>query len=180
MTGSRNRLRGQPHGPRPLERLTGVDLFALELGMHADGAGLYLRVEWDGARRWSFIYHRERRRREMSLGPLRDVELEEARAQACRFRCTVRAGGDPIGRRRAAACDSPASARQRALSGLAAAAVPGRGADIVTGSTTARLCWTGFPSRNVRFMHPCTIWVRMQGRSECELTCGTVRACYAF
>ena len=85
--------------PRQYERLEGLDLWELEPGMHCDGAGLYLRVDWDGGRRWSFIYHRQRRR-EMSLGPLRDVPLEEARAEACRARCRVRAGGDPIGERR--------------------------------------------------------------------------------
>ncbi len=80
---------------RQYERLDGVDLWELEPGMHCDGAGLYLRVDWDGGRRWSFIYHRQRRR-EMSLGPLRDIDLEDARGAACRARCLVREGDDPI------------------------------------------------------------------------------------
>ena len=54
-------------------------------------AGLYLRIDADGSRRWSFIYHRGRRR-EMSLGVLRNVPLGEARrrAQAARLVSCVR------------------------------------------------------------------------------------------
>lgn len=67
---------------RPVRRLDGVDLLALEPGLHADGAGLYLRVDWTGARRWALIDCRGGRRREMGLGGLRSVSLASARAAA--------------------------------------------------------------------------------------------------
>ena len=84
--------------PRPTHRLTPELVTTLdEPPLQADGAGLYLRIDADGSRRWSFIYHRPRRR-EMSLGVLRNVSLDEARARAEVARAVVKAGGDPLGR----------------------------------------------------------------------------------
>jgi hypothetical protein len=40
-------------------------------GLHADGAGLYLRVDPAGARRWIFIFRYRGKRCEMGLGPSR-------------------------------------------------------------------------------------------------------------
>ena len=86
--------------PRPINRLTDELVSTLdEPRLHADGAGLYLRVDADGSRRWAFIYHSPRRR-ELSLGVLREVALAEARRRACLARAAMRAGLDPIAERR--------------------------------------------------------------------------------
>lgn len=65
-------------------------------GLHADGAGLYLRVDEAGARRWVYIFHLAGRRREMGLGSLEVVTLKAAREAAEAARQLVRAGKDPI------------------------------------------------------------------------------------
>src|SRR3954468_11885080 len=66
-------------------------------GYHADGDGLYLKVEASGARRWAFIFHTNGKRREMGLGRM---ALKEAREKADEVRRQVRAGLDPIVTRR--------------------------------------------------------------------------------
>lgn len=65
-------------------------------GLHADGAGLYLRVDEAGARRWVYIFHLAGRRREMGLGSLEIVTLKAAREAAEVARQLARAGKDPI------------------------------------------------------------------------------------
>ena len=83
---------------REVHRLTPELVATLdEPRLHADGALLYLHIDADGSRRWSFIYHRPGRR-EMSLGVLRKVSLDEARARAAVARAVVKAGGDPLNR----------------------------------------------------------------------------------
>lgn len=66
-----------------------------------DGGGLYLRVRADGSKSWAFRYTLAGRKHWMSLGPLRDVSLSEAREQARQLRNKVRDGFDPLGERRA-------------------------------------------------------------------------------
>ena len=66
-------------------------------GLHADGEGLYLKVDRSGARRWAFIYHSHGKRREMGLGRM---GLKEARAAADEARRQIRNGVDPIDARR--------------------------------------------------------------------------------
>jgi len=51
-------------------------------GMHADGQGLYLRVQASGAKGWIYRYQLRGKRREMGLGSLEDVTAPEARAKA--------------------------------------------------------------------------------------------------
>src|SRR3954462_1034650 len=68
-------------------------------GYHADGDGLYLKVDGSGARRWAFIFHTSGKRREMGLGRM---GLKEAREKADEVRRQVRAGVDPILTRRTA------------------------------------------------------------------------------
>jgi integrase len=68
-------------------------------GRHADGDGLYLNVTESGAKSWVFMWKVKGRRREMGLGPLRDVSLSEARTDADAARKQVRAGMDPIAAR---------------------------------------------------------------------------------
>ena len=68
-------------------------------GYHADGEGLYLKVDASGARRWAYIYHQHGKRREMGLGRM---GLKDARAAADEVRRQIRNGVDPIDARRAA------------------------------------------------------------------------------
>ena len=65
-----------------------------------DGGGLYLRVRADGSKSWAFRYTLAGRKHWMSLGPLRDVSLAEAREQARQLRNQVRDGYDPLAQRR--------------------------------------------------------------------------------
>lgn len=65
-------------------------------GMHADGQGLYLRVQASGAKGWIFRYQLRGKRREMGLGALEDVTAPEARAEAANQRRTLLSGLDPI------------------------------------------------------------------------------------
>src|SRR4051795_3401501 len=62
-------------------------------GYHADGDGLYLKVDPSGARRWAFIFHAGGKRREMGLGRM---GLKEAREKSEEVRRQIRAGIDPI------------------------------------------------------------------------------------
>ena len=67
-------------------------------GRHADGAGLYLVVDRNGAKRWAFIYRdrRTKRLREMGLGGVAAVSLASARDKAAQARAMLAAGKDPI------------------------------------------------------------------------------------
>ncbi|KQY96390.1 site-specific integrase [Brevundimonas sp. Root1423] len=86
---------------RTTNRLTARGVAALkEPGLHADGAGLYLRIDQTAARRWVWIYHYRGRRREMGLGSLSDIGLAEARAAADACRTVLKDGLDPIEARR--------------------------------------------------------------------------------
>jgi integrase len=75
-------------------------------GLHADGAGLYLRVGRNGAKNWTFRYMLNRRSREMGLGGLTKVGLADARKKAADARRQLADGLDPLtakSERRAAA-----------------------------------------------------------------------------
>lgn len=88
--------------PRTTKRLTHKGALALRSpGMHADGDGLYLRIDQAGGRSWVLIYHFRGRRREMGLGPAA-IGLGQARTLADAARAQVREGLDPIAVRRAA------------------------------------------------------------------------------
>ncbi|NHN20562.1 Arm DNA-binding domain-containing protein, partial [Bacillus amyloliquefaciens] len=68
--------------------------------MHADGGGLYLKVSaaadgQSGAKRFTFVYQWEGKRREIGLGSALDVSLERARELAREAREQVKAGFDP-------------------------------------------------------------------------------------
>lgn len=93
----RRDMRSGAASSRPHNRLTVKSVQAIQKpGMHADGAGLYLKVDPQGARRWVFVFFWAGRRREMGLGPLHTVSLHEARDQATEARRMVRNGVDPI------------------------------------------------------------------------------------
>ena len=71
-------------------------------GWHADGNGLYLVVESSGAKRWMQRLVVQGRRRDIGLGSVNIVNLDDARETALRFRRIARSGGDPIAERRKA------------------------------------------------------------------------------
>lgn len=86
---------------RKINRLTAVGAKALtEPGMHADGAGLYLRIDQTGNRRWVLVFFHGGKRREMGLGAAATVELKAARLAAGAARRLVAAGRDPIAERK--------------------------------------------------------------------------------
>lgn len=85
---------------RKIDRLGARSATTLGAGLHADGGGLYLRVEPTGARRWVFIYRRGAKRHEMGFGALADIPLSEARNLAQDARRLVKAGRNPIEERR--------------------------------------------------------------------------------
>ena len=70
-------------------------------GMHADGNGLYLRVQNSGAKGWIFRFQLNGRRREMGLGILEDKPVVDARTEALNLSKLVRQGIDPIEERKA-------------------------------------------------------------------------------
>jgi integrase len=67
-----------------------------EVGMHADGGGLYLQVTASGAKSWIFRFEINGRERAMGLGSLNAVSLAEARKQAEECRGLRQRGIDPI------------------------------------------------------------------------------------
>jgi integrase len=86
---------------RQINRLSAKAVNALtQAKMHADGNGLYLRVDPSGAKRWVFVFKYNRKRKEMGLGPVVDVGLADAREEARKARAQVRAGQNPIDERK--------------------------------------------------------------------------------
>ena len=69
-------------------------------GMHADGAGLYLRITAgkNAGKRWVFIYRRpsDGKRCEIGLGGAVSVTLATAREKATAVRASVAEGCDPL------------------------------------------------------------------------------------
>lgn len=89
---------------RAINRLTTLRVKALaEPGLHADGAGLYLRIDQTLNKRWVWLFKWQGRRREMGLGSAQTVELKEARKRADAARTVLAAGLDPIAARTAEA-----------------------------------------------------------------------------
>jgi integrase len=72
----------------------------LKKGRYADGHGLYLFVEENGAKRWIWRGVIKGRRRDLGLGSVALVLLAEARAEALRIKMLVWKGGDPREERR--------------------------------------------------------------------------------
>ena len=92
-------------------RLTAATLrvIAKKPGFYLDGDGLYLQVAPAGHVSWIFRYSiGTARDRRMDLGPLRDVNLTEARKLAGAARRLKRAGIDPIEERNARRLGLPA------------------------------------------------------------------------
>src|SRR5215204_4480735 len=70
-----------------------------QLGMFADGGGLYLHVG-PGGKSWIYRYQLDGRRRDMGLGPVDLVSLAAARDLVLDLRREVRNGVDPIEHKR--------------------------------------------------------------------------------
>lgn len=89
-------------GRRP--GLTAARVRSLPPGKHHDGggAGLLLKVEPSGARRWVQRLTIRGRRREVGLGVFPFVTLAEAREAALANKRIAHAGGDPLAERRRA------------------------------------------------------------------------------
>jgi integrase len=80
---------------RPINRLSARAAQTLGPGLHADGGGLYLRVD-DSRRAWIFRFRRGGRLRDMGLGRAADVSLADARRRAAEARTLLAQGIDPI------------------------------------------------------------------------------------
>lgn len=63
-------------------------------GMHCDGNGLYLHVRGN-SRTWNFRYFRHGKSTRLGLGPVRTLDLADARATATRLQKALRDGRDP-------------------------------------------------------------------------------------
>ena len=87
----------------PREKLTPLSLKRAGPGRHADGEGLYMLVDPTGGRRWLLRTMIRGKRCDIGLGTVRygDDELKKIRAAARELRDVARAGGDPLGQRRA-------------------------------------------------------------------------------
>lgn len=87
----------KPAGAHREKRLTAATIRALtKVGMHADGNGLYLKVDASGAKRWVQRIVVNGKRRDIGLGSASLVSLLEARETALQHRKAARAGEDPL------------------------------------------------------------------------------------
>jgi Arm DNA-binding domain len=88
----------------------GKPLTALEVkslssrGRHAAGkvTGLYLNIGKSGTKSWVFLYQQHGKQREIGLGPIAFVSLEEARQKALEHRQTLFRGDTPLSTKEAA------------------------------------------------------------------------------
>ena len=86
---------------RMIQQLNALKVNRLETpGMYADGGGLYLQVT-PGGRSWIFKFTQAGKGREMGLGSLAVVSLQDARNQVVAARRLLQDGYDPIQVRRA-------------------------------------------------------------------------------
>jgi integrase len=91
----------KPTGKHPDRALSAVAINkAKEPGRYADGNGLYLLVDKNGAKRWILRTFVHGRRTDVGLGSIRLVPLAEAREKATAYRKLAREGGDPIAAKR--------------------------------------------------------------------------------
>lgn len=81
-----------------------------EPATYADGDGLYLIVSPTGAKRWTFIFFWQTKRKELGLGKLAALSLADARDAADEARRMVAKGVNPIEARKAARVEAQAEA----------------------------------------------------------------------
>jgi integrase len=87
---------------KKINRLTARTVATLtKPGRHADGGGLYLKIDKGGAKRWTFMFERAGKQREAGLGSANAVSLGKARDLAIAFRAALADGDDPIKARQA-------------------------------------------------------------------------------
>lgn len=81
----------------PPNQLNARKITSLKDGVYGDGGNLWLTVR-GATRAWTFRYKSPLtgKRREMGLGPARDISLQEARAKATDARRLLREGLDPL------------------------------------------------------------------------------------
>lgn len=85
---------------REINKLTAREVASIsEPGMYGDGAGLWLKVDQTLSKRWVLVYFLAKKRREMGLGPVAQVDLKTARLKAAAARQLVADGRDPIAER---------------------------------------------------------------------------------
>ena len=82
-----------------MSKLTALKVKNAKPGRHGDGAGLYLLVSKSGAKSWMIRVQSGGVRRDIGLGALSDLTLEEAREKGRVLRKVARTGGDPIAAR---------------------------------------------------------------------------------
>jgi len=82
-----------------MAKLTVVGVRNAKPGRHGDGAGLFLLVKESGAKSWLLRVQVAGQRRDIGLGSVSDLTLQEAREKAALLRKVARAGGDPIAER---------------------------------------------------------------------------------
>ena len=81
---------------RPTNKLTVRNVeVEKRAGLHADGAGLYLRVTPTGSKNWVFRYRRDGKLVDLGLGPIGVVGLKDARVRAAELRRQRHDGIDP-------------------------------------------------------------------------------------
>jgi hypothetical protein len=93
---------------RALNKLTARTVAGLSApGRYSDGGGLYLFIDPNKAKRWTFMYRWGKhpltgrsQQHEMGLGPVNTVSLAQARDEAEQARRKLRQGIDPIGEKR--------------------------------------------------------------------------------
>ncbi|OUR75993.1 integrase [Alphaproteobacteria bacterium 46_93_T64] len=86
---------------RQINRLSAVQVKTeKKRGLHADGGGLYLQISSFETKSWIFRFSRNKRSRDMGLGPYPDISLLRAREEAQRCREALREGLDPIEERK--------------------------------------------------------------------------------
>lgn len=82
---------------RAINRLTVKSATSLSKpGLHADGAGLYLRVKDSGSKSWTFVFQWNGKRREKGLGPFDVISLADAREKRDEARRAVLNGVNPL------------------------------------------------------------------------------------
>lgn len=108
---------------RQIHRLTSDAVDSLIVpGRYPDGAGLYLQVGPTGSKSWLLRFMRNGRAREMGLGAVHTVRLQEARKRAKKARLRLLDGVDPISERIALqTAESLAEARSITFAQCAAA-----------------------------------------------------------
>lgn len=82
-----------------MPNLTALKVKNAKQGRHGDGGGLYLLVSGTGAKSWMIRVQSRGKRRDIGLGSITDLTLEEARDKARALRKVARAGDDPIAAR---------------------------------------------------------------------------------